>query len=296
MMILMHFLLLILLHSIAGFIDFENMNHQSSRGAKIVLDQNVKIGQYFEYMDSLIAGLDTMLPYPIDENALIQHNHYVIDRLVATDYDSLRTKGQFAFDQRELIVLHKNDTLFIPASNDIVKIMKRRAATIIDINIPEFRLRIMEDEEELYSFEIRVGKNTERYLSTIDKTVDLKTKTGTGKIIRIEKNPNFVDPVSGNKYLLTTRDDGKQTRMPLIPWLEPEINSQRHGQLIHPTTNPSTLGRAYSNGCIGTRESDAWRLYYYAPLGTQVHIRYDLRVRDEQGNTIEIPDIYKIMN
>ncbi len=82
------------------------------------------------------------------------------------------------------------------------------------------------------------------------------------------------------------------TKLPQIPFLETELNGFRHGQLIHPTTNPETLGKAYSNGCIGTKEADAWVLYYYAPIDTKIHIRYDLNTLDENGNTIILNDIY----
>lgn len=55
--------------------------------------------------------------------------------------------------------------------------------------------------------------------------------------------------------------------------LEPAIDGIRIGQLIHLTTNLATLGKLSSNGCIGLRESDAWMVYYYAPLGTKVLFR-----------------------
>ena len=76
--------------------------------------------------------------------------------------------------------------------------------------------------------------------------------------------------------------------MPQIPWIETEINGVRNGQMIHPTTNPKTLGKAYSNGCIGTTEADAWIIYYYAPIGTPIEIKYDLK--NEDGKTLI--DIY----
>ena len=68
----------------------------------------------------------------------------------------------------------------------------------------------------------------------------------------------------------------------------------RHGQLIHPTTNPESLGKAYSNGCIGTKEADAWVIYYYAPLSTKVIIRYDLTVKKD-GEKQELKDIYGLL-
>ena len=81
--------------------------------------------------------------------------------------------------------------------------------------------------------------------------------------------------------------------MPVIPWIETEINGIRNGQMIHPTTNPETLGKAYSNGCIGVSESDAWIIYYHAPLNTALQIRYDLIILDEKGEKRELEDIYK---
>jgi L,D-transpeptidase ErfK/SrfK len=48
------------------------------------------------------------------------------------------------------------------------------------------------------------------------------------------------------------------------------------------------LGKAYSNGCIGTSEADAWFVYYYAPLGTAIEIKYNLINAD--GKTLK--DIY----
>ena len=76
--------------------------------------------------------------------------------------------------------------------------------------------------------------------------------------------------------------------MPRIPWIEPQIDGHRFGHMIHPTTNPKTLGKAYSNGCIGTSEADAWRIYYYAPIGTKVNFRYDLIIENERGDTIQL--------
>ncbi len=71
-----------------------------------------------------------------------------------------------------------------------------------------------------------------------------------------------------------------------------EIDGHQYGQMVHPTTNPQSLGKAYSNGCIGTKEVDAWYIYYYAPIGTNVEIRYDLEVVDSKGDTLLLKDIY----
>jgi len=81
--------------------------------------------------------------------------------------------------------------------------------------------------------------------------------------------------------------------LPKIPFLHTIIDGHRWGQLIHPTTNQKTLGKAYSNGCIGTKEGDAWLIYYYAPVGTEINIRYDLVETNSEGDTSIYNDIYK---
>src|SRR5690606_4815866 len=110
------------------------------------------------------------------------------------------------------------------------------------------------------------------------------------------RDPWFINPVTGKRYFATQRDDGKYTLMPQIPWLEPAITGIRYGSLIHPTSNPNTLGKAYSNGCVGTAEGAAWIIYYHAPVGTKVSFRYDVTVTDEKGDTLQLKDIYQLNN
>ena len=124
------------------------------------------------------------------------------------------------------------------------------------------------------------------------REVDLRTRTGVGKIVRINRDPAYINPSNNHRYHQTNRDDQRVTKLPRIPWIEPEINGLRYGQLIHPTTNPVTLGKAYSNGCIGMREGDVWRLYYFAPIGTKVNFRYERNSIDEHGNEILLKHIY----
>jgi len=138
-----------------------------------------------------------------------------------------------------------------------------------------------------------VGRNEKKYLKMGDRITDLKTKKGKGKIVAHVKDPDYYNPVNGHQYYVTRRDDLKVTKLPQIPWIETEINGIRYGQLIHPTTNPKTLKKAYSNGCIGTSESDAWIIYYNAPIGTNINIRYDLNVVNHNGENIVLKDIYR---
>ncbi|MFK7932100.1 MAG: L,D-transpeptidase family protein, partial [Saprospiraceae bacterium] len=228
----------------------------------------------------------------IDEYLLVRHNPWIIDTLAHTDYYYQSANDSFVYDQKEMLVFRANDTLFFPSAAAATALRQRQQQTVLDLNIPEFKLRIYEAGQLLHTFPVRVGRDEQQYLAMANREVDLRTYAGTGKIVRINRDPAFINPVNNKRYDVTRRDDKRVTRLPLVPWLEPEINGHRYGQLIHPTTNPKTLGKAYSNGCIGTRVGDMWRIYYYAPLGTPVNFRYDLNVEDANGNPIRLKDIY----
>ncbi len=52
-----------------------------------------------------------------------------------------------------------------------------------------------------------------------------------------------------------------------------------------------TLEKASSNGCIGVIESNAWIVYYYAPLGTKVVFKYELQGKNDEGETVNFKNI-----
>jgi L,D-transpeptidase ErfK/SrfK len=191
-----------------------------------------------------------------------------------------------------MIVLNKGVDLILPDSILAKKIISSFQKTRIDINIPEFKLRIIEDTTELFKFTVRVGKDEKKYLEMSERVQDLKTKVGKGTIVNYDRYPKYFNPVNNHQYYVTKRDDDNITKLPQIPFIETEINGLRYGQLIHPTTNPITLGKAYSNGCIGTKEGDAWVIYYYAPIDTKIKIRYDLNIKDMNGGNVVLRDIY----
>jgi L,D-transpeptidase ErfK/SrfK len=259
---------------------------------EVVIKKNVQIRNYFSWMDSLIEVYNQKHTYPIDEYLIVHNNAWIIDTLANTDYYHLMQKGIFNEDSKSLLALHEGQTLVIPDSMESVLISNRLAHTYIDVNIPEFRLRIIENGKVIFKFPIRVGQNSKRFLAMANREVDMRTKPGIGKIVRVNKNPLFINPKDNHRYIVTKRDDGRITKLPAIPWLEPELNGHRFGQLIHPTTNMATLGKPYSNGCIGLRESDAWVVYYYAPLGTKIVVRYDLEGKNEEGQKITFDNIY----
>lgn len=259
---------------------------------QIQVPYNVALRTYFDFMDSLVCAYDTLLPYQLDEHLLVRANDWIIDTLENTDYYRRMDKGQFVYDQRDLVILKKGVIVKMPSIEQAATLIGKQTMVTIDLNIPEFKLRIMEAGKTLYTFPVRVGRKEVKYLDMAKRDVDLQTIPGIGKIVRIERFPAFINPVDGKRYKATKRDDSRYTKMPLIPYIEPEINGHRYGQLIHPTTNPVTLGKAYSNGCIGMKEADTWRLYYYAPLGTKVVFRYDLEIENEDGEPIHLKDIY----
>lgn len=258
----------------------------------VTINRNVPVEDYFNYIDSIVQKYDSIVPYELTEHVLIHANSWIIDSLANTDYYRMMAKDSFVYNQRKMIVLVKGIDLHIPDSLDAKKLISDLNKTIIDINIPAYKLRIYQDSL-LYTFPVRVGRNETKYLKMGDRDTNLKTRTGTGLIVSHVKDPDYYNPVNGRQYYATTRDDKRVTKMPQIPWLETELNGVRYGQLIHPTTNPKTLGKAYSNGCIGTSEAAAWVIYYFAPIGTRISVRYDLQEVTEHGETIILKDIYK---
>jgi L,D-transpeptidase ErfK/SrfK len=258
----------------------------------VSINRPITIERYFQFMDSVVKNYDSITPYTLSEHLLVRANPWIIDTLKNTDYYLMKARDSFVYNQKKMIALPKGNTIAIPDAIGAKKLASTFQKTTIDINIPEFKLRIFEDAVVLYEFPIRVGRNEKKYLEMSGRVQDLKTKTGQGVIVRYEKNPRYVNPANNHEYVLTNRDDKKVTKLPQIPFIETELNGRRYGQLIHPTTNPVTLGKAYSNGCIGTNEADAWVIYYYAPLDTNINIRYDLEVVNDVGDSLVLKDIY----
>lgn len=262
----------------------------------IQISKDIRVGKYFQFMDSVVGKYDSIVPYDLSEHLLVRNNPWIIDTLENTDYYRMMARDSFVYDQKQMIVLPKGSQLTIPDSLSACKLLEAFSNTEIDVNIPEYKLRIFQDSTLLYEFPVRVGQFRERYLKFGDRVTDLRTKTGKGSIVKHVKHPDFYNPVNGKRFYVTRRDDEKTTMMPQIPWIETEINNVRNGQMIHPTTNPKTLGKAYSNGCIGLGEADSWRVYYYAPLGTKLRIRYDLETYDEGIVISVLRDVYRLAN
>ena len=266
--------------------------HQDSIVNLVLINKAITVENYFQFLDSLVLEYDSLTPYKLSEHLLVRANPWIIDTLQNTDYYRKKARDSFVYNQKKMIALPKGAKLVIPDSIKAMLINNSIQKTLIDVNIPEFKLRIYEESCILYEFPIRVGRDEKVYLEMSGRVQDLKTKIGEGRIVKHVLNPRYVNPVNNYEYFVTKRDDEAVTKLPQIPFIETEINGIRNGQLIHPTTNPVTLGKAYSNGCIGTNEADAWVIYYYAPIGTKVKIRYDLNVVNKEGDSIVLKDIY----
>lgn len=266
----------------------------SLKHKSILINKTVSVQNYFQFLDSVIKKYDSVTSYVLSEHLLVRANPWIIERLKNTDYYNMKAKDSFVYDQKSMLVFKKKDLLIIPDSALAKKILHSFKNTYLDVNIPEFKLRIIEDSNLLYNFPIRVGRPEKKFLKMANSVLDLRTKTGSGVIINHVRFPNYYNPVDGHQYFVTKRDDGNITKLPQIPFIETEINGIRNGQLIHATTNPNTLEKAYSNGCIGANEADTWVIYYYTPIGTKIKIRYDLDVVDSLGKKLLLKDIYNL--
>ena len=182
-----------------------------------VVPENISIKAYFKFLNKVIARYDSLVPYPLSEHLLVRANAWIIDTLQNTDYYRRMLQGDTLLVQPDATVLHQGDTLFFPDSLEAMSLLNKIRHTGIDVNIPEFRLRIFENGKELYAFPIRVGQNRVRYLAEAGRKVDLRTKTGNGSVIRTNRYPVFTNPVDGKRFTHTKRDDGIITLMPQIP-------------------------------------------------------------------------------
>lgn len=262
--------------------------------AWVKFGQDVKVKDYFYFMDKLVAQCDTFANWHLTEHILVHANPWILDTLRSFDYYEKMKQGVFVYEQPQLVILHKGDSLAIPDSAYTHRILTKLNATMIDVNIPEFILRLYRDSNLIFSCPVRAGRDAEKFIYVVGHVVNLRTPIGVGEIEWVDRMHKVINLDNGKEYPGTNRDDGKFTKMPMIPWIEPRINGIRYGVMIHPTTNPSTLGKAYSHGCVGTTEADAWTIYYNAPIGTKVVFRYDLQVIKEKGDTIQLEDVYHL--
>ena len=255
----------------------------------IVTNQRViRFNEFFTLIDS-IANLK--LPENLDlsgDMILVAANPWILDTLRNSDYREALKRGRFVDDLLEEVIIPSGSPIRIPDSLESHRIASELRSTRLVLNIPEFKLRLIRNLDTMLVAAVRVGRNESVFLEAVGRDVDLRTPVGKGKIHRVWRTPKSVNLHTGEVYKVTRRDDNRITKMPPVPSLEPEINGHRNGKMIHATTNPVTLGKAYSHGCVGVSEADMWTIYFNLPVGSEIEFRYDLTGKD----TI-YRDIYK---
>ena len=177
-------------------VEEQNNISKKAKPLQAYVSRDITVGQYFKFMDSLASKYDSLVPYALSEHVLVRANPWIMDTLANTDYYRQMALDSFVYDQSKMIVLKAHDSLLIPDTAEGQRLIRDMEHTGIDVNIPEFKLRIYQDSLLLYTFPIRVGQHRKRYLAMGDRITDLRTKTGKGKIVRLERNPDFYNPVT----------------------------------------------------------------------------------------------------
>lgn len=136
------------------------------------------------------------------------------------------------------------------------------------INVPAMRLEMFEDGQLVKSYGISVGKPATR------------TPLGTFQIVTKVKNPTWYGP---NKEVVKPgRNNPVGTR-----WIGLDLK----GYGIHGTSQPKSIGRAASHGCIRMRNSEVEDLFARIQIGDQVEILYETVMAD--GTTLR--DLYGLL-
>ncbi len=150
-----------------------------------------------------------------------------------------------------------------------------QAAPQIIVNIPEYRLSLVEDGRLMKSYRIAVGTHYEQ------------TPTGTYRIVAKEMFPTWFP---GSKF----EDKTPVSFGPENPlgtrWME---FSPAYG--IHGTNKGWDINYPVSGGCIRMDNPDVEELYEHVEVGTSVIIRYESMVLEEKPDGLYLnvwPDIY----
>lgn len=144
---------------------------------------------------------------------------------------------------------------------------------LIDINIPEYKLQIYAEGELIFKGPIGVGRTNH------------ETPLGEYMVMNRIENPTWYpkgkDPVLPGP----TNPLGQY-------WLGLSIK----GYGIHGNTNPASIGRLASSGCIRMKNEDIQYLYHLIQVGTSVTIRYQTlfleQKSDEEPYLRILQDVY----
>ncbi len=163
---------------------------------------------------------------------------------------------------KELLVIRLPDKLIFGVSV-LIKFIKMAvllvaasyfgvASYLIDINIPEYKLRLYEDDILVAIYPIAVGKSVTPSI------------LGDFQIATIVKNPTWYP--QGKDPVPPGEDN------PLGPWW---LGLNYPGYGIHGNNSPASIGKAQSKGCIRMHNEDVKYLAGKVQKGTPVRLRYE---------------------
>jgi hypothetical protein len=145
----------------------------------------------------------------------VNANPWIIDSLRRLDYYRQKEKGIFIYDQSQQVIIHEGDSLMVPDSSTVAYLTFKLKSTLIDVNLPELRLRLIQDHDTLLTCNVRIGRDADEYLEYYNREVSLRTPIGEGEIVKVRRQPKYIDPHTGIAYIETRRDDGNRTKMPI---------------------------------------------------------------------------------
>ena len=150
----------------------------------------------------------------------------------------------------------------------------------IEINIPEFALRVYQGGAVVRTFPVGVGRP------------GFPTPVGEYKVINRMENPTWENPYlkEGAVRIKAGTDNPLGTR-----WLG-FYNDGRGEYGIHGTDNPSSVGKASSHGCIRMKIKDAESVFSLVEMGAPVSTTYRLYQLEQKGSTVVLksfPDLYR---
>ncbi|MEG6586813.1 L,D-transpeptidase [Dendrosporobacter sp. 1207_IL3150] len=145
----------------------------------------------------------------------------------------------------------------------------------IRVNIPAFKLLLIENDQIIKEYNIAVGTPYEQ------------TPTGAFKIFYKEQNPTWIPGSNFNDH--TPVPPGPENPLG-TRWMEFKTNYGIHG-----TNKGWDISYPVSGGCLRMQDSDAREIYELVQIGTPVIITYETLLLIEKPDGLYLkafPDIY----
>jgi lipoprotein-anchoring transpeptidase ErfK/SrfK len=134
------------------------------------------------------------------------------------------------------------------------------------LKVPTETMSVLVDKGEFTLYVLLGGCFLRDYVVGIGR--DERTPEGRFTIQSKTKDPQWTDPESGKVYKA-----GEPGHLIGTRWLGFANDRGRTGFGIHGTTEPESIGRAESAGCIRMNRADVEELFDLVPQGSEVVIR-----------------------